>query len=72
MSDELRPCPFCGCKPYVGYDGTSWRVGCRSGVCLIMPELSMWKKSDAISYWNTRTPAPDRAAGSVENTEVER
>lgn len=69
MSDELKPCPFCGGEaellPYCG-DGnrcmgmTYAHVRCKK--CHAMTETKQrvfdydHEKSDAIEAWNSRTP----------------
>lgn len=54
MSEELKPCPFCG-GTYVDTlncgDGT-WTVEC-SGGCTAQLENNLTEK-DAIDAWNTR------------------
>jgi Lar family restriction alleviation protein len=69
MSEELKPCPFCGEDNAVvvetDYEGnadivTAYAVSCRTKRCA----ASIWalsmglfdKKERAIKAWNTRTP----------------
>lgn len=60
MSDELKPCPFCGGVPTVKQAGATryWWVGCEihlepeSKGCGI--SHSSYNKQDAIEKWNTR------------------
>ncbi len=70
MSEQLKPCPFCGCHSVDVYEGTSFRwryamcndCGARSGEVRVQtlgegtPE--QWDaqgRSDAIAAWNTRS-----------------
>jgi len=68
MSDELKPCPFCGGKATVDqqYDET-WDgeeagvdlycdIGCENDDCGVKPSVSSWDSTyeDAVERWNTR------------------
>lgn len=73
MRDELKPCPFCGGVPkmeVLGGPGSSHRtIQCQRCKCDLHWQIT---EDLAVAAWNTRTPAPDRAAGSGENTEERR
>ncbi len=61
MSEELKPCPFCGAKAErytVMFTGDAFRVRC-SGACgdLVNTGSAMTRER-ADQVWNTRTPDP--------------
>ena len=59
MSDELKPCPFCGGEAQVqhDYERGEYRVLCFGDKCNLVPSTFFFeKKSRAISAWNTRIP----------------
>jgi len=53
MSDDLKPCPFCG-EAQPPHDDTSWVR------CLGCGAETGWRPTgdEAIAAWNTRTPDP--------------
>ena len=60
MSDELKPCPFCGASDpsdvFVGRlqsDGRRWAVACEATDCLTEGPHRATKR-EAIAAWNTR------------------
>ena len=55
MADNLKPCPFCGRKPIIGYWKSrvkrSWIIECKE--CLLtMGEC--YDKAQLIKWWNAR------------------
>ncbi len=60
MSNELKPCPFCGAKPLM-YDlldtHGGFSIECPTDGC--DAEKMKRTKEAAISAWNTRAPAGD-------------
>lgn len=60
MTDDLKPCPFCGCrakikeKPCKIYDGAPWYyVECSRSSC--RARTSAWgQRAQAIISWNKR------------------
>ncbi len=59
MSDDLKPCPFCGGEPFSFEDyghSTAWEVGCSNSQCRVEPHVWEKTKDEAIASWNTRTP----------------
>jgi len=61
MSDELKPCPWCGgeAEIVVGTDsGTSedyWLARCVEKTCEVSPRIASYDcAEDAIRIWNTR------------------
>ncbi|MDE2104449.1 MAG: Lar family restriction alleviation protein, partial [Patescibacteria group bacterium] len=74
MTEELKPCPFCGSAAIVRpeeEEGCGFYVCCSSPDCFCcigegydrsaMPEHSFAAREDAIAAWNRRAP-PDEAA----------
>jgi Lar family restriction alleviation protein len=58
MSDDLKPCPFCGGEPFSFEDyghSTAWEVGCSNAQCRVEPHVWEKTKDEAIASWNTRT-----------------
>ena len=66
LTEELKPCPFCGRKPKVirdreihfawtGSPLTAYQAYCPFKTCLVQP-MTEWreKKQDCIADWNTR------------------
>ena len=70
ISEELLPCPFCGCDDIgtesTATDGSVWCRGCRARiVCKHWPRDDRGQ-TDAIAAWNARTsPPPSGEAGEV-------
>jgi hypothetical protein len=55
MSDELKPCPFCGGEPIMG----AWDVECDNPLCEVQPTVAGQSQAEAIAAWNRRAaPAP--------------
>ena len=59
MSEELKPCPFCGSRAEVNYkiDLDSWIVECSNFCCPASYMIGWWydTERDAIDGWNRRT-----------------
>lgn len=55
--DELKPCPFCGCKARVlTTSDFYYEVLCLNLECKINPATRFYKKEEeAIEAWNRRT-----------------
>ncbi len=70
---ELKPCPFCGGKPYLQANGRDqkpyWEVVCDNACDFTGP--AKWEKDEAVSAWNTRAIATDFAALEARATELE-
>lgn len=61
MSEELKPCPFCGGEAVLWsphqYD---FRIGCKDDCIPCKMEVYNEREDDCIKAWNTRThPAPN-------------
>ena len=55
MSDELKPCPFCGSKPsHVDYENGDVFFGCASAVCEFNPNSIFADLREAHEAWNKR------------------
>lgn len=70
MSEELKPCPFCGKEPFIcqlssADPESDWHISCenwqdddvqRPTDCPVRPSLwkSYCRRKDAIKAWNTR------------------
>lgn len=62
MSEELKPCPFCGNTKMLVYEEkgrfgfTEWIVECDSHYCACQPTAhdSYQTKEEAVEAWNTR------------------
>jgi Lar family restriction alleviation protein len=70
MSDDLKPCPFCGGEPFSFEDyghSTAWEVGCSNSQCRVEPHVWEKTKDEAIASWNTRTPNTSAEALTAEN-----
>ena len=70
MTEELKPCPFCGREPLreSAFDGTHLFVGCES--CEISPGISDGGHAIALlSHWNTR-PVEDALRARVAELEA--
>ena len=58
MSEELKPCPFCGGEADLinnDYVYEKWFAGCHNGKCPVQPETYIHgTKDEAINAWNRR------------------
>jgi hypothetical protein len=57
MTDELKPCPFCGCKATYAKAARGWKVECegRMGSCTMNARTHYQpQKFLAIAAWNAR------------------
>lgn len=64
MSEELKPCPFCGgeahLKSFAGFYGHTYSVGCPDSGCMGFEILAVYKtKEDAAAAWNRRVEPAD-------------
>lgn len=58
MSEELKPCPFCGGKPEVRNlvdSGSAIHVACRCGAQLFGRRYHFGSESEAVAAWNKRS-----------------
>lgn len=66
MSDELKPCPFCGCTANFQKtitDASIWCLGCRVNVVRVhyMGQTKDWDATPrVIAAWNRRTTEPGK------------
>lgn len=76
MSDELKPCPFCGVgvralSRYHPRDPNEWYVSCGARDCVMQPETPTYHtEAEAIAAWNRRSSSKrieelEKALGSV-------
>ena len=64
MTDELKPCPFCGHEPkYIGANA-QFAVACVNDACLCLAN------SDYVGAWNTR-PVEDALRARVTDLEAQ-
>jgi Lar family restriction alleviation protein len=59
MTEELKPCPFCGGEvkaSKISRYSQRHQVACYSQICAAQPSIVESKKSVAISAWNSRAP----------------
>lgn len=68
MTDELKPCPFCGGKPKVYQRGT-WGVKCTCGGKSFVHHYGK-TEAEAIAAWNARPEAEAMVAAAVEKAVV--
>lgn len=56
MTDELKPCPFCGGEAKIErYDSSLTYVKCANSKCPVDPcTMSCRSREQAIKIWNTR------------------
>ena len=54
MSEELKPCPFCGEVVFTQNDGNWWMVQCLNDFCPIRPKHQTMGKKSLFSEWNHR------------------
>ena len=56
MSEELKPCPFCGGKAEIIIFNTGTvTVGCTNEECDITMGKAFFTDEEAIRHWNRRT-----------------
>ena len=75
MSDDLKPCPFCGVgvralSRYHPRDPNEWYVSCAAKDCVMQPETPTYRtEAEAAEAWNrrpdTRREALEEAAKAV-------
>ena len=80
MSDDLKPCPWCGVgvramSRYHPRDPNEWYVSCGARDCVMQPETPTYRTDDeAIAAWNrrpdTRREALEEAAQIVQRMDV--
>ena len=62
MSDDLKPCPFCGVgvramSRYHPRDPNEWYVSCAARGCVMQPETPTYRtEAEATEAWNRRAP----------------
>lgn len=69
MSDDLKPCPFCGVgvramSRYHPRDPNEWYVSCGARDCVMQPETPTYRtEAEAAEAWNRR---PDTRREALE------
>lgn len=73
MSDELKPCPFCGAPAELEQCDTEgprefrWTVGCHDDECIGYQSLTTYDRQiTAVAAWNRRAAAPEPPAPGVD------
>lgn len=58
MSEELKPCPWCGVKPDIQEIGGSLFISCKNPKCFMRPDTWLTKGNHSINkqikLWNRR------------------
>ena len=63
MSEEMKPCPFCGEKAELNWYGLSVELGCHTIRCRVAPRVRWYiedsedkreVEAEIIKLWNTR------------------
>lgn len=67
MSEELKPCPFCGGEATRTTMRRFKYVSCENSDCSMVVEAGAFfsREEDAIAAWNTRTGEDERIAQAV-------
>jgi len=54
MSEELKPCPFCGCNPTVSTDNLGYyHIEC--GKCPCQLDNTYYDENEMMESWNRRS-----------------
>ena len=69
-SPVLKPCPFCGTVPTLGFnDGCGlWEIQCESDDCFLLVNASGTHRQDTIDAWNTRIQLKPEKENHAERT----
>ncbi|MGE5523422.1 MAG: Lar family restriction alleviation protein [Rhodospirillaceae bacterium] len=63
MSNELKPCPFCGAQPTIepwhGGKPTKRMISCENDDCAVCPSVSGNTEREAVEAWNRRASPAD-------------
>ena len=72
MSDDLKPCPFCGKIPIIDKERSYTLVGCFREECTMGGAFFQEdSEADAMTAWNTRTdPSAEIIAVLVESLKI--
>ena len=54
MTDELKPCPFCGGEAHISASSDGYGVECWNRRCIDMQMDELPTEAEAIDAWNTR------------------
>jgi len=56
MTEQLKPCPFCGGEPFKLDCEQGWHLECANDDCISQPALSGFhhRYENAVKAWNTR------------------
>ncbi len=65
MSEELAPCPFCGCAAEVSVHPNTVFVTCTNCWAVEGRRFNRDQEAEAIRAWNTRPTAPDNVVEVV-------
>jgi hypothetical protein len=54
MSDEIKPCPFCGGEAKLIGEPKCYWINCQNSDCLTSSGINQKTEEEAIQYWNRR------------------
>ena len=63
MTDELKPCPFCGGEAHISASSDGYGVECWNRRCIDMQMDELPTEAEAIDAWNTRAERTCRDTG---------
>lgn len=61
MSEELKPCPFCGEPARIRFNDVFY-AECSNRLCLVHPKVSATTPEVATEIWNRRAEVKDDGA----------
>lgn len=71
MTNELKPCPFCGSQPFESDCCNTYRITCTDDDCPACNDNWFESEEDAIERWNKRTYSVKMASKALFNASKE-